>query len=79
MDKFPQPTTMAREWKDADRYIVILPVSHLPGSLVLWYSWKVVMQCQIVASSDLQSHGGFPGSVSPRAGGEGAQMLRSLL
>lgn len=27
------------------------------------------MQCQIVASSDLQSHGGFPGSVSPRAGG----------
>lgn len=59
---------------------VIFPVSqHLPGSLALWYSWKVVMQCHIVASSDLQSHCRFPGSVSPTAGGEGAQMLLSLL
>lgn len=64
---------------DAARCIVILPVFHLPGSPALWYSWKVVMQCRIVASSDLQSHSGFPGSVSPRAGGEGAQMLCSLL
>lgn len=34
----------------------IVPVcQHLPGSLALRCSWKVAMQCQIVASSDLQS------------------------
>lgn len=45
------------------------PPSDPPSPRELWRSWKVAMQCQIVASSDLQSHGGFPGRVSSRAGG----------
>lgn len=71
VDKLLQTTVNVCEQRDAAGCVVILPVFHLPGSPALWYSWKVVMQCRIVASSDLQSHSGFPGSVSPRAGGRG--------
>lgn len=75
----PVFTAMLQTPMSSEVCIVILPVFHLPGRLALWYSWKVVMQCQIVASSDLQSRCRFPGSVSPTAGGEGTQTLRSLL
>lgn len=75
-----QTTDNGSESGDADGCIMILPVFHLPWSPALWYSWKVAMQCQIVALSDLQSHSGFPGSLSLSAGwGGGAQMLCSLL
>lgn len=49
MDKFLQHSVWSNPPRDVDGYIAILPVSHLPGSPALWYSWKVVMQCQIVA------------------------------
>lgn len=44
-----------------------------------WFWWKAAMRFWVVVSSDLQSNSGFPGSMSPRAGKKGTQMLCSLL